>query len=175
MTKKTVPLTMVLGEISVLKKRIDAIYGTIQEFLIRPSNLVDPIKDKGGSEHFIQEKMDEHRDLVTRLGYLKEVVNDANRHGTLTVQGTTKTVAQWLIWVHDEQPHLLNLIEQMLSKIRATRQMYQQWRPNETSSNFVVCVDEKSLMEMAERLKDMKNELISSQLSIFNATYTVEV
>lgn len=180
MTRMTI--TEALAEIKTISKRVEKKRGSITKFLGRQDGLRDPLEKDGGSRSFILRETQSIQDLLKRLVSIRTAIQRVNLSTSLTVEGETHTIQEWLTWKKEVAPgsqsHLLR-VQQGINTLRtqAVRQGLQIVTPGATpqgTTDFLINVDEGALAKEAERVETILG-VLDGQLSLKNATIMVEV
>ena len=181
MTKITI--TEALSEVNLVKKKIVARTAEISPYVTRYSNITDPFEKSGGSSTKINADMQAIRDLSVRLQKLRHEISQANLTNTMTVEGETKSIHDWLTWkreVYDVQRTLLgNTITQVRqAHAKLSGQSPPAFRDDKTGepkfASLIVNVDLDALTKELEKVEQL-HERLDGQLSLKNATITVEI
>jgi hypothetical protein len=175
-------ITQALAEIRTIGARVAKKQESINPYLCRQEKVKDPLEKDGGSAAFVRKERQAIADLLQRVIVLRIAIQKSNLVATLTVQGKTCTVAEWLVWRRDVAKVQQALVSQIRSGINGLRQTARQrnvqLRDTTASGAFepedlVVAVSEKDIAAEAEWLEQVLGEL-DGALSMMNATTFVE-
>lgn len=177
-------ITEALAEIKTTGKRITKKREAISGYIARQDNLKDPLAADGGSVEFIKRERQAIRDLEGRIVELRAKIAAANARTTVTVEGETRSVADWLTWRREVAPGtqqflsglrggLDNLRKQVAQKglgvLNATATVNTaEVKPTDVWVN----ISEKELADEIERLETVLGTL-DGQLSLTNATTAI--
>lgn len=162
-------ITEALAEIKTILKRIQSKKEFIGQYLIRLENVKDPLEKDGGSFKNIEQELQAISDLEDRIVELRRNIQSANEANTITLEGVTKSISDWLTWRRE----VASAHESFLLKVRRTlddtrvaqRRNFGLEKPQE----IVVNVDEKKLSADIEKVQNILGQL-DGQLSLKNAT-----
>lgn len=173
-------ITEALAEIKTIGKRITKKREAITGYIARQDNLKDPLANEGGSVEFIKQERQGIRDLEARIVTLRAQIAAANAKTVVAVNGTSRSVADWLTWRREVAPGaqqflgslrggLDNLRKQVAAKglglVNATATV----NTGEVKATDVwVNISEKELAEEIEQLETVLGTL-DGQLSLTNA------
>jgi hypothetical protein len=176
-----ITITEALAEVPTISKRIEKKQEFIRSFLSRQSAVRDPHEKDGGSSVLIQRELQGIKDLQQRLIDIRSTIQNANAENTITVEGTTRTIADWLTWRREVAPGEQRFTQTLFSQLQQLRQQAQQKGVNvlasdkgEFSADFVVNINEKELADKLENLEVVLGTL-DGQLSLKNATIMIEL
>jgi hypothetical protein len=178
MSKLTI--TEALAEIKTIGKRIVKKQTSVMPHLYRPEALRDPFASNGGTPAHIQSEMQSVSDLLARLVDLRIAIAVANASEELTVEGVTKTIAEWLIYRREVLPLEKRIYHSMQNELNAMRKDAQKKGVNVVAEDkagyedVIVNVNEKELSDTIERLEVIEGTL-DGLLSLKNATVTFAV
>lgn len=175
-----ITITEALAEIPTIIKRIEKKQQFIQGYLYRQSAVRDPHEKDGGSALLIEKEMQSIKDLQNRIIAIRSSIQLANNENTITVEGETKSISDWLTWrreiaqIHKE---FLGKVSGALSSVRneAMRKGIQvSEKDNGNWADIVVNINEKELAEKIEKIEVVLGTL-DGQLSLKNATIVIEL
>lgn len=174
-------ITEALAEMKTLAKRIEKKREAIAPYLLRQSVVVDPLADAGGSKEHIKRERQAIDDLERRMVAIRTAIQKTNHATPITVEGQTKTVAEWLTWRKEIANGRQQFLAKLIGLIKGTRDAALKKggtvtdQPNTTDfNNWVVNVDESALLKEIEQTETILGQL-DGQLSLKNATVLVEV
>jgi len=175
-------ITEALAELKTIDKRVQK----KMEFclgagtLVRQEMLKDPHEKEGGAKKLIAQERQAIKDLHTRKIDIRRAILDANMRETITVENTTHTINDWLVWRREVVQNEKGFLDNMIRNIDRTRQDAQRKGVNvsekETGSptNVVVNINEKELSEETEMIEKILGDL-DGKLSLKNATTMIDV
>lgn len=176
-----ITITEALAEIPTINKRIEKKQEVIKTYLYRQSAVRDPLEKDGGSSQLIIQEMQSIKDLEQRMIDIRSAIQNINAFNSITIEGKERTIADWLTWRREiapkEQEHLRSLFNQ-LQQVRAQAQQRGvnviEKDKGEYSSDFIVNINEKKLVEDIENIETILGKL-DGQLSLKNATLIIDV
>lgn len=174
-------ITEALAEIKTIGKRMDSKRAFIMGFLARQDGVKDPLEKDGGSVVVIARERQAIGDLEKRIIALRRGIQKANDSTSVTINGVTRSIADWLTWRRDVAPKakdFTNKLRGSLTSIRenAKKQGIAVIQPGATASqpaDFVINVDEAALAKEIETMEDTLGQL-DGQLSLKNATVAIQ-
>jgi len=176
-----ITITEALAEIKTIGKRIEAKRDHILSYLARQEGVKDPLEKDGGSAEMIRRERQSISDLEDRIVYLRRGILRANSTIEITINGSTRSIADWLTWRRDVQPGqqvLLTRLRAGLAQVRdqAKRQGVQTVAKDadaKVPQDLVVNIDEAELARQIETMEDTMGQL-DGQLSLKNATVQID-
>lgn len=176
----TTTITQALREVKTITKRIETKTQFVAENLMRPEALKDQLAKQGGSDKVIESERQAINDLWVQQVRIRRAVEDANIATHVTVEGETRSIAEWLIWRREVAPKQQAFLRSLSTLISRQRQQAQAKGVNVVSAgqdakpvDIVVNLDEKSLMDSMEHLEVVLGNL-DGLLSLNNATVKIE-
>lgn len=178
----TMTITEALAELKLIQSKIEKKQGFILTFLCRQEGLKDPLEKDGGAEKVVASERQAVNDLLARYTKIRTAIADANAKATVEINGSTRSVAEWLVWRRDVVPVYKSFLTALSNHIQNIRRQIEQQRfnvqqPTAGDPRFFdlkVNTDEKALSDEIERLTDTLG-VLDGRLSLHNATVTVEV
>ena len=181
-------ITEALQEIKTIGSRLQKKRGSIGSYIARDARVRDPFEKDGGAEKFITSERQAITDLENRVISIRSAIQRSNLTAQLSVNGTTRTVSEWLTWrreISAGQKDFLGALANGLSSVRKDVQqkggriLAAAVAVNEASGpndppQVVVCIDELKLIAEREAIEQTLGEL-DGKLSLFNATTVIEV
>lgn len=176
---KETTITEALAELKVIDKRIDTKRLAIGQYVVRQEIVKDPLEKDGGSVTYIERERQAVKDLEDQKVAIRRAIQAANVATDVTVNGVTRTIADWLVWRRDVSPKALAFIKtlsQNLNNIRSEqmRKGVKVVAAGETAGNqdIVVNINEQKLAEEIEQHEATLGTL-DGLLSLKNATVTI--
>ena len=175
-----VTITEALAEIKTIEKRVAKKKEFVLAHLYRQERLKDPLQADGGSVEAVRQERQAIADLDERKVAIRRAVQQANVDTDVTVSGTTRSVADWLVWRREVAPGIQAFLNDINGRILAVRQEamrngFQVTSENAQSPNDVVVnINEAKLADSVEQLEEILGNL-DGQLSLKNATVFVEI
>lgn len=176
----TQTITEALAEIKTIGKRLEKKRQSVMQYMARMDQARDPLEKEGGSQEFVRRERQAMRDLEERVVMLRRAIQRANDEEQISVEGKTRSIADWLVWRRDVAPGTKQTLERMRSALDQIRKNTVQkgarmlaeggeGKPNDV----VVNINEK---ELAAELEEMEQILgtLDGQLSLKNATVLVQ-
>lgn len=174
-------ITEALAELKTTGKRLEKKRQFVCENLCRPEGMKDPLAKDGGSEQVVASELQAISDLETKQIAIRRAISTANAATQVTINGDTKSIADWLTFRRDVAPGVQQFygrVGQHLNHYRKEAQKHgvamgaagQVAQPHDV----VVNVSEAEFAKRAEALEAALGQL-DGQLSLKNATTFVEV
>lgn len=178
----TTTITEALAELKVIDKRVETKRQSITQYVIRQEMVKDPLEKDGGSVTFIERERQSIDDLENRKVAIRRAIQGANVATDLAVNGTTRSIADWLVWRRDVSPRSLAFMKSMVSSINQIRQDQLKKGVNVVASDsaakqptdIIVNLNEQQLAKQIEEHEATLGTL-DGLLSLKNATTTIEV
>lgn len=173
-------ITEALAEIKTSGARIEKKRESIMRYFSRDARLRDPLEADGGSKKFVDRERQSIRDLEHRIIKIRAAIQQINLATPLAVNGSTKTVAEWLNWrreISGKQKQFVQQMAQALSQVRqnAVRQgMALTDKESAAPGDVIVTISEQELAKEIEELETVLGTL-DGKLSLLNATATIDV
>lgn len=175
-------ITEALAELKTIQKRIEKKREFVGQYLARQDGIKDPLEKDGGSATVIERERQSIADLETRIVAIRTNIQKVNQATPITVEGVTKTIAEWLTWRKEVAPGQQASLSSLRRTIQSVRQQTQQKglqtiAPGATAgspADVVINVDEGQLAKDAELIETILGTL-DGQLSLKNATVMIEV
>jgi hypothetical protein len=175
-------ITQALAELKTIKARVSKKRVNIANYLWRQDMMRDPHEKEGGSATFVERETQAVDDLEARYVAIRAAIALTNAAESISVNGTSKSVADWLVWRREIAPDLQRHLQAMSRSIAAARTKAQQAdievrRTGEASSDprdVIINISEKELAAEIEALETILGTL-DGELSLKNATIDVEV
>lgn len=179
MSKLTI--TEALAELKTIDKRAAKKHEFIKQYLMRPRQMMDPHEKDGGSPTILIRERQSLFDLLERRVRIRTAITKANSTETITVNGKTRTIAEWLTWRRDVAPlvgkqlaELAQGIQQVRAQLRAKGVALTASGEGQGDNDVLVNINEKELSESIENHETTLGTL-DGQFSLKNATIVVEV
>lgn len=177
-------ITEALAELKTLEKRIVTKREFVRTYLTRYDGLKDPLEKDGGSVANIQQTLQGIADLEKRIVDIRYNINRVNQIEEITLEGETKSIADWLIWRRDVAPNRQRFLNTLSTHLNDARRQAQSKGFNVIGANItqgdakptdiVVNLDEKWISQEIEKLQNILGQL-DGQLSLKNATVMVGI
>lgn len=172
--------TEALAEIKTINKRIDTKRAFIHQYISRQDGNRDPLEGGGGSFVAIQQQRQAISDLGQRIVDLRGAIQQSNMLRDLTINGKTKSIADWLIWRRDIAPSEQAFLASTRSKLANVRETAKRMGASvvphgaqpEKLVDLIINLDETKLAADAEWLETTLGEL-DGKLSLANATVEI--
>lgn len=181
-TVKQVTITEALAEIKTIGKRLDKKRDSVKAYLSRQEGVRDPLEKSGGSVAFVQQETQSILDLENRIVTLRRGIQRANEATIVSVNGTSRTISDWLVWRREAAPmhqQFLNSIRTHLNQVREGAKRSGSAIINSSVVNndakptdIIVNIDEKKLSEDIENFEETLGQL-DGILSLKNATVMI--
>lgn len=181
-TQNQMTITEALAEVHLINKKLSKKRMEIKPLLTRLDHQADPYEKDGGSKKIVEETLQSINDLENRLVNIRSAIAKANLNETITVQGTTKSIFDWLAWrreVAEARSSFLNVtaatVQSAVDRNAQSPVAFKDPDNNEPKfAKLKVNVDYKALQEERENIETILGEL-DGQLSLKNATITVNL
>lgn len=179
-------ITEALAEIKTIGKRIAKKRESIPSYLARVEAMKDPLEKEGGSAEFIQRELQSIRDLEERIVSLRRAIAHANATTELSVNGDTRSIADWLTWRREVAPQQQQFVSTLRGHVENLRKQAQQKsvgfvtasaqvNVGETKpEDIIVNVSEGDLLTQQDHLQEVLGTL-DGLLSLKNATTAVVI
>lgn len=175
-------ITEALAEIKTIGKRIETKRDNTLKYLARESRVKDPMEQEGGSTTFLKQERQAIADLETRIVAIRTAIQEVNLKTELSLNGTTRTISEWLTWRREVAQGQKAYVAKLIGGINQIRQQVtkegRKFTDEETKNSLptdvIVHLNEKALLEEAERLEQTLGEL-DGKLSLLNATTTIKL
>lgn len=182
MKEGVLTITEALAELKTIQKRIEKKREYVGAFLARQDGVKDPLEKDGGSAVVVARERQAISDLETRIVAIRTSIQKVNQATPITIEGITKTIAEWLTWRKEVAPGAQTFVGRLRGSIQSIRQKALQSGnavvvPGQTAAqpaDVVISVDESELAKLAEEYELILGTL-DGQLSLKNATVMVEV
>lgn len=172
-------ITEALAEIKTTAKRIASKKNFINQYLYRLEGTKDPLEKDGGSAKIIDQELQAIQDLENNIVTLRRGIQTANEKTSLTIEGETMSIADWLIWRREVYPsksvyyaQLRNALSQVREQAKRQGVSINAPQGQEKPNDVVVNINEKALAGLIETMDKIDGQL-DGQLSLKNATVTI--
>lgn len=175
-------ITEALAELKTIQKRIEKKREYVGAYLARQDGIRDPLEKDGGSPEVVKRERQAIADLETRIVAIRTSIQKVNQATPITVEKTTKTIAEWLTWRKEIAPGSQQFVSKLRNSIDSIRKQALQkgnavvaaTQVAAQPTDVIVNVDESELAKLAEEYETILGTL-DGQLSLKNATIMVEV
>lgn len=174
-------ITEALQELKTIQKRLDVKRQSLMQYIARDARVKDPLEREGGSVEFIRRERQAIGDLEQRIISIRTAIQSVNLKTSLALNGSSRTVAEWLTWRREVSQGTKNFLTAMVNGIRQVRSEVQKKGSRTVESDaaaapgdVVVHVDEKTLLEQQESMEQLLGDL-DGKLSLLNATTVIDV
>ena len=178
-----ITITEALAEIKTLNKRIEKKIAFISGYLIRQEGVKDPLEKQGGSIKVIEIERQSINDLMERIVFIRTAIAKANNSNEISIEGTKKTIAEWLVWRREVAPLQRVMLENITKNLNHYRNeakkqgvafiSAQASTAESKPTDLVVSIDELALANELETFEKILGTL-DGQLSLANATIQIE-
>lgn len=187
MSKMTI--TEALQEIKTINARIGKKRSAIPQYIVRDSRIRDPFEADGGVANWIKQERQALGDLEKRIIAIRVEIQRSNLASTVTVQGRSWTVSEWLTWRREVAKGQQAFLQLISGAIMSARNTVQQKGgkviaaaaasatinlDKEAPIEALVSVDEMAVLKEIEQMETTLGDL-DGKLSLFNATTTIDV
>lgn len=169
-------ITEALADLKTIAKRLEAKRLHVLDNLLRPDIVKDPMEKDGGTALVLQSEMQSIKDLERRVVAIRTGIQKVNQETPVTVEGDTKTLAEWLTWRKEVAPGAQKFLAAQRSNLMGGRQHWKQKQSeaNVTNAGLIVNIDELALSKQTEHIETVLGTL-DGQLSLKNATVFIEI
>ena len=173
-------ITEALAEIKTIKSRIAKKREGIGAYLVRQEKFKDPLEKDGGSRTFIARERQGIADLEQRMVDIRRAIQTANMQETVTLGGTSRSIADWLAWRREVAPDAQKFLNALRSGVNSVRADAARKGVSVTASetgkpdDVIVNVNEILLAAEIDALEETLGAL-DGQLSLKNATVMVDI
>jgi hypothetical protein len=177
----TMTITEGLAEIKTVGKRIAKKREFVMTYLGRQEGLKDPFaSEEGGSSGAVARELQGIVDLEERIVSIRRAIAEANTRTIVTLEGSGRSVADWLVWRREVAAQRGQFVSQLLQRILQTRRDAQSKGFAVTTSSekaaaptdVIINIDEKKVSDESEKLQKIIDDL-DGQLSLTNATVMI--
>ena len=177
----SITITEALAELKTIGKRLEKKHQFVQDYLMRPEHIRDPLEKEGGSPQSVTREMQSIHDLNERTLSIRRAVQLANERNTILVGNETRSISDWLVWQREIAPTRQRFLAALRQKIDGQRTSTMQRggalaiAGSETKAgDVVVNISELDLAKDIEQLEYVLGYL-DGQLSLKNATVVIDV
>jgi len=177
-----ITITEALAEIKTITKRIEKKHEFVLMYLGRQEAARDPLEKDGGSVPVIRAERQAISDLQLRTVVIRRRIQSANEANNITVEGETRSIADWLVWRREVAPQVKALNDKMRNVINNARaqakkkdaRVVESGTPGADFNDIVINISESDLARDMERMETVLGTL-DGQLSLKNATIVIEI
>lgn len=175
-------ITEALQEIKTIGKRLEKKKQAVAQYLGRDSRVKDPLEKDGGSVEFIKRERQAIVDLETRIVDIRTKIQKANLETTINVNGTIKTISEWLTWRREVSSGSVAFLSALNSGIRqirdkatktGNRTVSSMAEPDAAPGDVVIHLNEQELLKEQENLETTLGDL-DGKLSLLNAITIID-
>lgn len=177
----TITITEALAEITTIGKRLEKKRAFISGYLYRQEQLKDPLQADGGSSKMILESLQSVSDLEDRMVSLRSAIQKVNSETQIAINGTERSIADWLVWRRDIAPKQQEFFKLLTSRIQNVRQEAARKGVVTVAAeaaakpgDVIINLSEKWLVEETENLENSLGQL-DGALSLKNATTMIAI
>lgn len=172
-------ITEALAEIKTIEKRIQKKHEALVPFIGRQDGVRDPLDKQGGSVAYLKAELQSINDLGTRIVNLRIGIAKANTTNTISTNGQTKSISDWIVWRREVAPQIQKIYGGIRSSVNNIRNQAQRTGASVNAidakpTDYVINLDEAELNKKIEEMEEILGNL-DGQLSLKNATVIVEV
>jgi hypothetical protein len=173
-------ITEALAEIKTIGNRTAKKREGIIPFLARQDGVRDPLEKSGGTVAYIAQERQGLGDLGARVVALRRGIQRANDTTPITINGTSRTISEWLTWRREIAPGEKAFLNQLRAQINAVRDNAKRQgvgvaQPGtaQQPADFIINLPEQELAAQIEGLEETLGAL-DGQLSLKNATVIIQ-
>lgn len=177
-----ITITEALAELKTIDARIVKKQEFVMSYLLRQEALKDPLERDGGSVASVGKELQAIRDLHERQISIRREINAANMRESVAINGTARTLGDWIIWKREVAPKQQTLYAGLTTRVTQVRNEFAKRGAQVIGGNVenlkptdvVVNLNEK---ELALKIEELESTLgaLDGQLSLKNATLTIDV
>lgn len=174
-------MTEALAELKTLEKRVASKRDYVKMYVARQDIVRDPHEAKGGSRVIIGQERQAIGDLEARRVAIRVAIQAANRATTITIDGITKSIAEWLTWRKEIAPGQKAFLAELQQGIKGLRAkaiqqggQINQPQGGTSPQDWQINLDEGELGAQIEAMETTLGTL-DGLLSLKNATTLIEV
>lgn len=180
MAKTTI--TEALAALKTAQSRIEKKQAAVLQYLGRDARLRDPMEKEGGSAEFVRRERQAIADLQAQIVKTRVAIQAANLATSLTVEGETRTLAEWLTWRRECSEKQSAFLDRLTGTLAVLRQQAAQrgqavkadGDQNAVPGDVIVSLSEAKLAEDVERHTTVLG-VLDGKLSLLNATTMIDV
>lgn len=180
MAKTTI--TEALAELKTIAKRIEKKREFVLGYIGRRALNRDPLEKEGGAVQMLASERQAIHDLQERTVSIRRAVQGANEATKITVEGETRSIADWLVWRREVAPQRKALLEAIRGGINTARneakktdsRMVEREADATDSKDVIIHLSESDLARDIEKMETILGTL-DGQLSLKNATVTITI
>jgi hypothetical protein len=175
-----VTITEALQSIKIATERIAKKRREVLNRVAYDARLQDPLAGKGGTKAYIKAELQSIADLEENVVKTRLAIQKANFEHELAVEGTTRTVAAWLVWRREIAQSRTMYYDQVSNAVTAVRKALAQTTLRGAAAEIVppadatVNIDETAWAADHEYIGTILG-VLDGRLSAFNATHTIEI
>lgn len=177
----TMTITEALAEVKLIDKKVTKHHENERAYLFRQAIVRDPLEKDGGSAAYVASQAQASGDLLLRLITVRRSIQDANAKNMLTVEGISRTVADWLVWRREVLPRLKTRIAAISTALTNLRNDVKKKGGSVSATpagdeqyDVIVNFNETALLNEALKLAEIE-ERLDGKLSLFNAVTLVNL
>lgn len=175
-------ITESLAELKTIAKRIEKKREFITANIGRFEMNKDALEKDGGSVSAIQREQQAILDLQERSIAIRRAIQHANTDTQITVEGFTRSIADWLVWRREIAPSQKSFYSQIRNGISNVRneakkrdsRVVESSADARDAKDVIIHISEAQLAKDIEQLETILGTL-DGQLSLKNATIVIEV
>lgn len=173
-------ITEALADIKTINARLATHWDFVSNRLARPAQVKDPLeKDGTTTDAAVRQHRQAARDLRTRIVKLRSAIAQVNQAELLTIDGLTRSIADWIVWRREVAPGAKNELNQLSKSIDQLRAQARSKGGNlkdqsNEPADIILHISETELVQEREHLEKVLGTL-DGLLSLKNATTFVEV
>ena len=154
----------------------------VMSHLIRAEAIRDPLEKQGGCVESVKRERQALKDLEERQIAIRSAIQKANHATSITVEGQTRTIQEWLTWRKEVATGQKNFLAGLANGLKNYRAEQQKKGVVVVSASvggapenaMIVSIDEGELGAELEKMELVLGTL-DGQLSLKNATITIDV
>lgn len=162
-------ITEALSEINLIKKKIASKQEKVKGLLFQVEHIPDPFIKDGGTSEVLESEMQALDVLYALLIKIRSQISEANLNHSITINGRTNTIHDWLVWKREVAKDLMIFISTVNKNIKnyLDRTSAQpQFVKTKLNIDYSYTLEiESNLIETFEKL--------DGQLSLKNATISI--
>lgn len=175
-------ITEALAELKTIGKRIEKKRQFIVQNIGRFEMNKDPLERDGGSVDAVKREIQAANDLHERMVLIRRSIQTANADTTITVEGVTRSIADWLVWRREVAPEVKGFQAALRNGIANIRgeakkrdsRVVDNAADAKDGKDVIIHISESKLADEMEHLETVLGTL-DGQLSLKNATIVIPV
>lgn len=167
-------ITEALADLKTLSKRIEAKRKFVCENVARPDFVSDPFTEEGGAQAKLRAEWQSLNDLIERFVTLRLAIQRANLETDVTVDGKTRTIAEWLAWRREAAPEIRRTLDGLHGQLNEVQRQVHVSANSDNPLKPIYHVSATDVQNNREHFEQVLSDL-DGMLSLKNATVLIDV